>query len=142
MESIHENSYVYLKGTPAEGYKFKGIDVVSSTGSVDVKKNGEQENEFYFLMPDRDVTVYSKFVPTKTVTLATSENGTVELKNDSVNVDSGDRVLLDVRPNVGYALSNLWCKADGTFRVCDIDEQGYYYFEMPEHDVELHAEFV
>ena len=93
-------------------------------------------------MPDSDVIVYSNFVPTKTVTLTTSENGTVELKNDSVNVDSGDRVLLDVRPNVGYALSNLWCKADGTFRVCDIDEQGYYYFEMPEHDVELHAEFV
>ena len=93
-------------------------------------------------MPDSDVTVYSKFVPTKTVTLATSTNGTVELKNDSVKVDSGDRVLLDVRPNNGYALSDLWYKADGTFQVCDIDEQGYYYFEMPEHDVEVHAEFV
>ncbi|MBQ8967735.1 hypothetical protein [Ruminococcus sp.] len=142
MESIHENSYVYLKVTPADGYKFKGIDVVSFTGSVDLEKNGEQENEFYFMMPDSDVIVYSTFVPTKTVTLTKSENGTVELKNESVKVDSGDRVLLDVRPKVGYALSDLWGEADGKFHVCDIDEQGYYFFEMPEHDVVLHAEFV
>ena len=141
-EKIHENTYVYLKVTPSEGYKLKNIHVESLGEEIEVNKNGGYENEFYFLMPDSDVVVTTVYSTIRKVTVNEAENGTVTIKNDSDYVDSGDKVLLDVKPDEGYALSDLWCKADGTFHPSDIDENGYYYFEMPEHNVEVNAEFV
>ncbi len=142
-EMICENTYVYIKVIPAEGYKLKNISVDSPEGEIEVNKNGEYENEFYFLMPDSYVWVTPVFVTTKKVTVNAAENGTVTIKNDSENVDSGDKVLLEVKPDEGYALSDLWFVTNDFYvHPSDIDENGYYYFTMPEHDVELHAEFV
>lgn len=140
-EMICENTYVYVMVNPADDYKLKDISVHSPEGEIEVNKNGD--NEFYFLMPDSYVRVTPVFVTTKKVTVDAAENGTVTIKNDPENVDSGDKVLLDVKPNEGYALSDLWYVRDGSpVHPSGIDENGYYYFEMPEHDVEVHAEFV
>jgi hypothetical protein len=142
-EMICENTYVYIKVIPAEDYKLKDISVDSPEGEIEVKKNGGYEDEFYFLMPDSYVWVTPDFVTTKKVTVDAAGNGTVTIKNDSEYVDSGDKVLLDVKPDEGYALSDLWFVTNEfTVHPSDIDENGYYYFTMPEHDVELHAEFV
>ena len=64
-EMIHENTTVYIKAIPAEDYKLKNISVDSPGGEIEVTKNGEYENEFYFLMPDSYVWVTPVFVTTK-----------------------------------------------------------------------------
>ncbi|MCQ2308628.1 MAG: T9SS type A sorting domain-containing protein [Bacteroidales bacterium] len=68
--NAYEGEYVYLTNTPEPGYQFVSFTVTSGCGTVEVYNN------FYFYMPDCDVTVSAAFVKPETLTVydGTSSN--------------------------------------------------------------------
>ncbi|MBP9995404.1 MAG: T9SS type A sorting domain-containing protein, partial [bacterium] len=65
--NAYAGEFVYLTNTPDPGYQFVSFTVTSECGTVEVYNN------FYFHMPDCDVTVSATFIKPETLTVF--ENG-------------------------------------------------------------------
>ena len=126
-----EGEEITLTVTPAEGYEQETLTATyGDNQSVTITDNK-------FTMPAGDVTVNATFkaVPTYTVTVEESRNGTVTA--NPTEAEEGKKITLAVTPAEGYVLDALTVK-DAQDQ--DVEVKGSY-FTMPASDVVITATF-
>ena len=133
---------------PNEGYEVFGVTPSKALeGAVNVDLSKEP-TEYYFEMPDADVTIAAIFTPDEggettgehsiTANVTPSEGGTVELSQTTA--DEGTEVTFTVKPNPGYEM-------DGNPRMTGLSStmtnhgDGSYTFTMEDEDVTISVAF-
>lgn len=131
-----EDATVALEVTPDEGYALDTLTVAGASGDVTLTEDNT------FLMPDEDVTVTATFVavPTYTITIADTENGTVEA--DVAEAKEGDIVTVTATPDKGYEFDYVTVKGEsGTNYENSASVDGVCTFTMPDENVTVGAVF-
>lgn len=133
---------------PNEGYEVFGVTPSKALeGAVNVDLSKEP-TEYYFEMPDADVTIAAIFTPDEggettgehsiTANVTPAEGGTVELSQTTA--DEGTKVTFTVKPNPGYEM-------DGNPRMTGLSStmtnhgDGSYTFTMEDEDVTISVAF-
>ena len=152
---------VTLTVTPAEGYQLKSITVTGV--NTDVVAPVDEDNKF--VMPADDVVITAVFeeIPPveSTITIADTENGTIEVYIGENQIESGavvaegTQVMIVLIPDVGYKVNNLTVETTtasgsdgpaGMPRRANVDitpgDNNTYAFNMPGEPVTITAEFV
>ena len=133
-----ENEKVVVTVNPDKDYE---LDELWYDESTQITK---ENNEYFFNMPNHDVTLHATFKEKKYLITVIHENGTVVLKHEDNVLEGnkskqGESVKIYVSPNDGYLLESI--------RLSDKNiiikkNEGDYEFTMPEKDIILTASFV
>lgn len=133
---------------PNEGYEVFGVTPSKALeGAVNVDLSKEP-TEYYFEMPDADVTIAAIFTPDEggettgehsiTANVTPAEGGTVELSHNTAA--AGTEVTFTVKPNPGYEMDgNL--SISGLSGTIDNHGDGSYTFTMEDEDVTISVAF-
>lgn len=136
-------SKVRLNLQPYDGYSIKYYRVtkaIEGGGNVEVKSD---EDGWYFIMPDTDVTVYSGFERQTSpgdyqVKIANDiKNGSVSANLATAN--TGDMISLTATPNKGFKLEKFTVTNDSTGKEIPLVGNS---FTMPASSVSISASFI
>ena len=96
QETYAEGTEVTLTATPAQGYKFTGWsgDVTSTDNPIKVAIDG-----------DKSLTANFSQIPTYTLSLNTSGNGTTNVSPASASYSEGTEVTITATPDYGWKFS-------------------------------------
>lgn len=141
-----DNGKVTVKVTPADGYKLKSLIPQEDGGNVLAYSATGTENEYTFMLNQKNVTVNAVFEklpePVKyySVTTNSTVNGKVNVKTTSTTAKS--KVEIEVTPDEGYKLNQLLV-TPVTNTTVDVKEEeaSIYSFIMPESNVTVSATF-
>lgn len=133
---------------PNEGYEVFGVTPSKALeGAVNVDLSKEP-TEYYFEMPDADVTIAAIFTPDEggettgehsiTANVTPAEGGTVELSQTTA--DEGTKVTFTVKPNPGYEMDG-GPRISGLSGTIDTNADGSYTFTMEDEDVTITVAF-
>ena len=112
-----------------DGYVFKGWYTAASGGT-------KVTTSYVF---SGNATVYAQWSG-YTVTVAGTSNGTVSV--DRTEAPSGTQITITVSPKSGYKMDTITVKdANGNSRAVSTDNNGKYYFTMPNANVTVTATF-
>ena len=145
---------IWLTLTPEEGYTVKSKTYQYAQGTSLITKQlqpTDTENLWYFDMPATHVTVDVTFAKASDVTINTTGNGTVTA-NLTKNVAQGSWVKLEVTPgerdisrSISYVVKSLTVTDENGNRIettqSDYDVFSYYYFYMPDSNVNVDVTF-
>ena len=132
-------SYTVDKTTATVGETVTISNVVTDTGIIlkEFRVNEQKIESNSFVMPAENVTIEPIIEKTVyTVTIASCENGSVNLK-DGVNYNYGDKVVLVLSPATDYQLDTVSVKTDSGKTV----EVSNLTFTMPAENVTVTVTF-
>jgi len=136
--SANKNSTITLTATPATGFVLGDVTVTDANGTAVAVTNKTS-----FVMPAANVTVVAEFIPASEAETFEIEvqaaGGDVALNvEDEAAVPAGQKVVMTITPDTGYALSSLSVTdADGK----TVSVVSNSYFIMPEANVTIKATF-
>lgn len=128
-----EGTVVTLTVTPEDGYRLAQLTVTTaSSQSVAVSNNK-------FTMPAEAVTVSATFeeIPTHTITIADTENGTVTTDPAS-SAEEGETVTIITTPDDGYKVKSITVTKNTSGTEVTVSDNK---FTMPEEDVTVAVVF-
>jgi len=124
-EQAYSNTTVTLTATPETGYCFDGWTVTDADGDAITVTDNQ------FTMPESDVTVTATFTKGLTVTLASSNHGTISAEPTCAL--AGTTINLTANPETGYLLNNWVVYKTGDVNTT-VNVNGNS-FTMPAYDV-------
>ena len=126
---------VKLNVLPLSGYECVSVTAVGATSQITAEGSGRV---YTFIMPAEPVTIYAEFdYQSNPVTIASAENGTVILSQDSARF--GDNVSVSFIPDYGYrSMGGVVTYFSGTAEQIPIVDGT---FVMPNTAVSVHALF-
>lgn len=126
---------VKLNVLPLSGYECVSVTAVGATSQITAEGSGRV---YTFIMPAEPVTIYAEFdYQSNPVTIASAENGTVILSQDSARF--GDNVGVSFIPDYGYrSMGGVVTYFSGTAQQIPIVDGT---FVMPNTAVSVHALF-
>ena len=127
------NAHVTVQVSPNDGYELKSMYYIKegTENKVNIINN-------FFLMPSSNITVYVEYkLIDYNVSIGSFSNGTITLLKSTANFN--EEVQIEVTPNDGYLLGEVYYVLDGTGFGEDIVDNK---FTMPNGNVTLYAEFI
>ena len=158
---FQEGKRVYIHAVPdSRDYALRTLYVYNTTTSkyIDYYEASGYDDVYYFTMPESNVTVWGYFTDgIYEITKDIDGNGSLTITGEDGNVtdvaEEGEeiRITASANNNNNYRLGDLYV----TYTDSDDEDQviypeveyknngnvDYYWFEMPEYDVEIYADF-
>ena len=154
-----EGDRVYLRVVPdSSSFELRKLVIRNeSTGAeIAYAPYSTYDDVYYFTMPDANVTVYGDFSDGLfEITTDIDGRGTLTIRGEDGETtdiaEEGEEVRIYASPSTGYRLGDIYV----TYTDADKDTQTiypeaeynsrgvlqYYWFDMPEYDVEVYADF-
>lgn len=135
-EDVKEDTIVTFTTTPDYGYQLDGIMIVDSEDNIIEFEETGNENEYQFMMPDKDTIINITYIPIKsgiTVEIVDeTEDITIEI-DDITSVDYNEEVNFMVKPVIGYKITSIEIiDEDGNpVEYQETDNPNEYVFTMP-----------
>ena len=153
-----EGERVYIYAYPDRDFYVRSLTITRTDNrqTVNYYESSSSDDVFYFDMPASDVTVRAYFTD-GVYEIATDIDGSgrLTITGEDGNVtdvaEEGEEIRINPSANNGYRLGDLYV----TYTDSDDEDQviypeveyknngnvDYYWFEMPEYDVEIYADF-
>lgn len=153
-----EGERVYIYAYPDRDFYVRSLTITRTDNrqTVNYYESSSSDDVFYFDMPASDVTVRAYFTD-GVYEIATDIDGSGRLTitgedgNTTDVAEEGEEIRITASANNGYRLGDLYV----TYTDSDDEDQviypeveyknngnvDYYWFEMPEYDVEIYADF-
>lgn len=153
-----EGERVYIYAYPDRDFYVRSLTITRTDNrqTVNYYESSSSDDVFYFDMPASDVTVRAYFTD-GVYEIATDIDGSgrLTITGEDGNVtdvaEEGEEIRITASANNGYRLGDLYV----TYTDSDDEDQtiypeveyknngnvDYYWFEMPEYDVEIYADF-
>ena len=140
-EGLYCYDNVTLTVHPATHCSLQSIDIMTGETPVSYTQDG---NNYYFSMPDGDVTVTATFVENAkyTVSLVYNEDGGSINVGSSTEFYAGDAVYVHFTIETGYILNSIEAEDSNQNAIAMTKYTDFYKFTMPEDNVTVTAEFV
>ena len=140
---------IRLDVNPKDHYKAAEVKFtyIGEQGDLVTTTITPDENGVYqFRMPAADVTVSAIFEQLPyNITVAETQHGTLSIFDDKTTATPGEQVGVRATPETGYEVENVQISyetKEGKISVdTELDQYGYYNFEMPAADVTVSATF-
>ena len=148
-EAANHGDTITVNVTPQPGYNVGEVTYTPDGGTTQ-KIVPNENGEYIFTMPDKNVTVSATFTAINyTVQVDTVNNGSVTIKTDSGDVNKiedanvGEKIVLNVTTNNGYEIESVTFTKDGETAGTPAtkNDDGTYSFEMPASNVTVSATF-
>lgn len=153
-----EGERVYIYAYPDRDFYVRSLTITRTDNrqTVNYYESSSSDDVFYFDMPASDVTVRAYFTD-GVYEIATDIDGSgrLTITGEDGNVtdvaEEGEEIRITASANNGYRLGDIYV----TYTDADDEDQviypeveyknngnvDYYWFEMPEYDVEIYADF-
>lgn len=153
-----EGERVYIYAYPDRDFYVRSLTITRTDNrqTVNYYESSSSDDVFYFDMPASDVTVRAYFTD-GVYEIATDIDGSGRLTitgedgNTTDVAEEGEEIRITASPSNNYRLGDLYV----TYTDSDDEDQviypeveyknngnvDYYWFEMPEYDVEIYADF-
>lgn len=153
-----EGKRVYIYAYPDRDFYVRSLTITRTDNgqTVNYYESSSSDDVFYFDMPASDVTVRAYFTD-GVYEIATDIDGSGRLTitgedgNTTDVAEEGEEIRITASPSNNYRLGDLYV----TYTDSDDEDQviypeveyknngnvDYYWFEMPEYDVEIYADF-
>ena len=153
-----EGERVYIYAYPDRDFYVRSLTITRTDNrqTVNYYESSSSDDVFYFDMPASDVTVRAYFTD-GVYEIATDIDGSgrLTITGEDGNVtdvaEEGEQIRITASPSNNYRLGDLYV----TYTDSDDEDQviypeveyknngnvDYYWFEMPEYDVEIYADF-
>ena len=153
-----EGERVYIYAYPDRDFYVRSLTITRTDNrqTVNYYESSSSDDVFYFDMPASDVTVRAYFTD-GVYEIATDIDGSgrLTITGEDGNVtdvaEEGEEIRITASANTGYRLGDIYVNytdADDEDQVIypevEYKNNGnvdYYWFEMPEYDVEIYADF-
>lgn len=153
-----EGDRVYIYAYPDRDFYVRSLTITRTDNrqTVNYYESSSSDDVFYFDMPASDVTVRAYFTDgVYEITKDIDGNGSLTITGEDGNVtdvaEEGEEIRITASPSNNYRLGDLYV----TYTDADDEDQviypeveyknngnvDYYWFEMPEYDVEIYADF-
>jgi len=141
-----EGKTITMTIAASAGYKPQATPFVvkdADEATVSVSKDG---NNYSFTMPSKAVTITAKYSAVYTIGKSVAGNGSITIKDKAGNVitetSSGSKVVVDVNPETGYQLTELYYIKQGESDHIEITAtENVYSFTMVAQNVTVYATF-
>lgn len=156
---FQEGDRVYIRAVPdSRDYALRTLYVYNTTTRqyIDYYEASGYDDVYYFTMPESNVTVWGYFTDgIYDITTDIDGRGSLAIRDENGNTtdvaEEGEEIRIYPSANNGYRLGDLYV----TYTDSDDEDQTiypeaeynsrdvlqYYWFEMPEYDVEIYADF-
>lgn len=156
---FQEGKRVYIHAVPdSRDYALRTLYVYNTTTRqyIDYYEASGYDDVYYFTMPESDVNVWGYFTDgIYEITKDIDGNGSLAIRDENGNTtdvaEEGEEIRIYPSADKGYRLGDLYV----TYTDSDDEDQviypeveyknngnvDYYWFEMPEYDVEIYADF-
>ena len=156
---FQEGKRVYIHAVPdSRDYALRTLYVYNTTTRqyIDYYEASGYDDVYYFTMPESNVTVWGYFTDgIYEITKDIDGNGSLAIRDENGNVtdvaEEGEEIRIYPSADKGYRLGDIYVNytdADDEDQVIypevEYKNNGnvdYYWFEMPEYDVEIYADF-
>ena len=153
-----EGERVYIYAYPDRGFYVRSLTITRTDNrqTVNYYESSSSDDVFYFDMPASDVTVRAYFTDgVYEITKDVDGNGSLAIRDENGNTtdvaEEGEEIRIYPSADKGYRLGDIYVNytdADDEDQVIypevEYKNNGnvdYYWFEMPEYDVEIYADF-
>ena len=153
-----EGARVYIYAYPDRDFYVRSLTITRTDNrqTVNYYESSSSDDVFYFDMPASDVTVRAYFTDgVYEITKDIDGNGSLTITGEDGNVtdvaEEGEEIRITASPSNNYRLGDIYVNytdADDEDQVIypevEYKNNGnvdYYWFEMPEYDVEIYADF-
>lgn len=156
---FQEGKRVYIHAVPdSRDYALRTLYVYNTTTRqyIDYYEASGYDDVYYFTMPESNVTVWGYFTDgIYEITKDIDGNGSLAIRDENGNVtdvaEEGEEIRIYPSADKGYRLGDIYVNytdSDDEDQVIypevEYKNNGnvdYYWFEMPEYDVEIYADF-
>ena len=153
-----EGDEVTIYAFPDRGFHLRSLTITRTDNrqTVSYTESNTSDDVFYFTMPASNVTVRAYFTDgVYEITTDIDGRGSLAIRDENGNTtdvaEEGEEIRIYPSANNGYRLGDLYV----TYTDSDDEDQTiypeaeynsrdvlqYYWFEMPEYDVEIYADF-
>ncbi len=153
-----EGDEVTIYAFPDRGFHLRSLTITRTDNRQTVRytESNTSDDVFYFTMPASNVTVRAYFTDgVYEITTDIDGRGSLAIRDENGNTtdvaEEGEEIRIYPSANNGYRLGDLYV----TYTDSDDEDQTiypeaeynsrdvlqYYWFEMPEYDVEIYADF-
>ena len=154
--SFAENEDVTIYVNPDRDFYLRSLSFRVNGISTNIAYEEIREDVYSFIMPEGNVTVTAYFTDgVYEITKDIDGNGSLTITGEDGNVtdvaEEGEEIRITASANPGYRLGDIYVNytdADDEDQVIypevEYKNNGnvdYYWFEMPEYDVEIYADF-
>lgn len=153
-----EGERVYIYAYPDRDFYVRSLTITRTDNrqTVNYYESSSSDDVFYFDMPASDVTVRAYFTDgVYEITTDIDGSGRLTITGEDGNVtdvaEEGEEIRITASPSNNYRLGDIYVNytdADDEDQVIypevEYKNNGnvdYYWFEMPEYDVEIYADF-
>ena len=158
-DEFQAGKMVYIRAVPdSRDYALRTLYVYNTTTRqyLDYYEATNYDDVYYFTMPESNVNVWGYFTDgIYEITKDIDGNGSLTITGEDGNVtdvaEEGEEIRITASPSNNYRLGDIYVKytdADDEDQVIypevEYKNNGnvdYYWFEMPEYDVEIYADF-
>lgn len=150
---------VYLRVVPdSSSFELRKLVIRNASNNTEIAyyPYSTYDDVYYFTMPDANVTVYGDFSDGLfEITTDIDGRGTLTIRGEDGETtdiaEEGEEVRIYASPSTGYRLGDIYVTytdADKDIQTiypeAEYNSRGvlqYYWFDMPEYDVEVYADF-
>lgn len=154
-----EGDRVYLRVVPdSSSFELRKLVIRNASNNTEIAyyPYSTYDDVYYFTMPDANVTVYGDFSDGLfEITTDIDGRGTLTIRGEDGETtdiaEEGEEVRIYASPSTGYRLGDIYVTytdADKDIQTiypeAEYNSRGvlqYYWFDMPEYDVEVYADF-
>ena len=153
-----EGDEVTIYAFPDRGFHLRSLTITRTDNrqTVSYTESNTSDDVFYFTMPASNVTVRAYFTDgVYEITTDIDGRGSLAIRDENGNTtdvaEEGEEIRIYPSANNGYRLGDLYVTyTDSDDEDQTIDPEAeynsrdvlqYYWFEMPEYDVEIYADF-
>ena len=153
-----EGERVYIYAYPDRDFYVRSLTITRTDNrqTVNYYESSSSDDVFYFDMPASDVTVRAYFTDgVYEITKDVDGNGSLAIRDENGNTtdvaEEGEEIRIYPSADKGYRLGDIYVNytdSDDEDQVIypevEYKNNGnvdYYWFEMPEYDVEIYADF-
>lgn len=154
-----EGDRVYLRAVPdSSSFELRKLVIRNASNNTEIAyyPYSTYDDVYYFTMPDANVTVYGDFSDGLfEITTDIDGRGTLTIRGEDGETtdiaEEGEEVRIYASPSTGYRLGDIYVTytdADKDIQTiypeAEYNSRGvlqYYWFDMPEYDVEVYADF-